>query len=57
MRSENTARSIFPKRKIARLQDGYVASFLVLGVNPIEDFANTQNIKLRVKQGVFIAVE
>ncbi|MCG8606529.1 amidohydrolase family protein [bacterium] len=54
---ENTARTIFPKRKIGRLQDGYEASFLILSGNPIENFTNTQKIEMRVKQGVFVAVE
>lgn len=31
-----------------------VASFLVLGGNPVEDFANTRKITLRVKQGLVL---
>jgi imidazolonepropionase-like amidohydrolase len=31
--------------------DGYEASFLVLAGNPLKDFANTQRIVRRVKQG------
>jgi imidazolonepropionase-like amidohydrolase len=42
---------IFPKRKIGVLRDGYEASFLVLEADPLLDFANTQRITMRVKQG------
>jgi imidazolonepropionase-like amidohydrolase len=48
---ETTPRSIFPARDIGRLADGYEASFLVLEGNPIEDFEQVRNIKIRVKQG------
>ena len=51
MWTENTAATIFPKRKLGHLQDGYEASFLVLEGDPIADFANVQKIALRVKQG------
>ena len=44
-------RSIFPERKIGRLEDGFEASFLVLEGDPLEDVANTQRIALRVKRG------
>ncbi|MDQ3281441.1 MAG: amidohydrolase family protein [Acidobacteriota bacterium] len=50
--TRDTARAIFPNRKIGRLASGYEASFLALAGDPIADFANTQRIKLRVKQGV-----
>jgi len=46
-----TAETIFPKRKIGRLQEGYEASFLVLSANPVNDFAAVEKIALRVKQG------
>ena len=48
---ETTPATIFPDRKIGRLQDGYEASFLVLDGNPLDDFTNTGRITLRVKQG------
>lgn len=47
----DTPRSIFPERRIGGLDDGYEASFLVLEGDPLEDFANTQRIALRMKQG------
>lgn len=52
---ETTPRTIFPHRKIGRLEAGYEASFLVLRGNPLEDFASTQDIALRVKRGLLLA--
>lgn len=46
-----TPRVIFPDRKIASLQEGYEASFLVLKENPLEHFQTVFKIQLRVKQG------
>ena len=54
MWSVTTPRAIFPDRRIGALRDGYEASFLVLGGDPLADFANTRNIVRRVKQGVTI---
>ena len=48
---ETTAATIFPKRRIGHLKDGYDANFLVLTANPLADFANVKTIELRVKQG------
>ena len=48
---ETTAATIFPKRKIGRLKDGYEANFLVLSANPLLDFANVKTIELRIKRG------
>ena len=55
MWSEATPEVIFPHRKIGRLQEGYEASFLVLDGNPLERFTYVQNIRMRVKQGNYIA--
>jgi imidazolonepropionase-like amidohydrolase len=52
--AETTPRIIFPKRRIGRLADGYEASFLGLEGNPLDDFANTGRIGLRVKQGAVL---
>lgn len=52
--TENTAATIFPNRRLGRLTSGYEASFLVLGANPLVDFANTRKITMRVKQGVVL---
>ena len=51
---QTTAEAIFPRRKIGRLKEGYEANFLVLDDDPIKDFANTQKIESRVKQGEFM---
>lgn len=54
MWSEVTPAVIFPDRKIAKLQEGYEASFLILSKNPLENFEHAYNISLRVKQGVVL---
>lgn len=54
---ENTARAIFPGRKVGRLAKGYEASFLVLGGNPVENFENVKAIRMRFKQGQPLTVE
>jgi hypothetical protein len=46
-----TANTIFPKRLIGSLKEGYEASFLVLKANPLETFDAVQQITIRVKQG------
>jgi imidazolonepropionase-like amidohydrolase len=50
----DTARAIFPERKLGMLADGYEASFLVLDGNPIDDLVNIRKISLRVKQGLVV---
>jgi imidazolonepropionase-like amidohydrolase len=54
MWTENGARTTFPGRKIGALREGYEASFLVLGANPLSDFANVRRIVLAVKEGVVL---
>ena len=54
---ETTAATIFPKRKIGHLQDGYEANFLVLTSNPLQDFSNTKKIEMRVKQGELLSLK
>lgn len=54
---KTTPRSIFPGRNIGRLDEGFEASFLVLGGDPIEDFEHVRNILMRVKQGRPLALE
>ncbi len=49
--SVTTPQAIFPRRKLGRLASGFEASFLVLGGNPLEDFAHSRDIVMRVKQG------
>ena len=45
------AETIFPERKVGRLEEGFEASFLVLEGDPLEDFEHVRDIRLRVKQG------
>ncbi|MCA1626028.1 MAG: amidohydrolase family protein [Acidobacteria bacterium] len=54
MSCEVTPRAIFPKRKIGFLREGYEASFLVLGGNPLVNFEQIKNIRLRFKQGYLL---
>jgi len=49
--SIDTPRSIFPGRNLASFSDGAEASFLVLGGDPLADFAKTRDITIYVKQG------
>ncbi len=53
---EATAATIFPKRKIGQLKEGYEASFLILGGDPLQDFTNVQKIEMRFKQGQFLSL-
>lgn len=48
---EVTPKAIFPKRKIALLQEGYEASFLILKKNPLISSGFVYEITLRVKKG------
>jgi imidazolonepropionase-like amidohydrolase len=53
---ENTARTIFPGRKVGRLREGYEASFLVLAGDPLQDFMNVKKIEMRIKQGELLSL-
>jgi imidazolonepropionase-like amidohydrolase len=53
---EVTARTIFPNRRSGRLEQGYEASFLVLGGDPLRDFDQVRNIRLRVKRGIRLSM-
>ncbi|MEO1135447.1 MAG: amidohydrolase family protein [Pseudomonadota bacterium] len=55
MWTKNCARMVFPDRKIGRLHEGYEASFLVLENNPLEDFAATGDIIMRIKDGELLS--
>ncbi|HEV8392667.1 MAG TPA: hypothetical protein VGQ37_00275 [Vicinamibacterales bacterium] len=50
-----TPTMIFPTRKIARLEPGYEASFLVLDGDPTRSSENLFRIVTRVKQGVVLS--
>ncbi len=49
--SVTTPRAIFPDRKLGRFETGFEATFLVLGGDPLVDWAQTKNIVRWVKQG------
>jgi predicted amidohydrolase YtcJ len=50
-----TPRTIFPNRRIARLEPAYEASFLVLDGDPIQSIDNLRRITTRVKRGVVLS--
>ena len=54
MWSVTSAQTIFPRRKIGYLREGYEASFIVLRGNPLENFERVRDIQLRFKQGLLI---
>ncbi|HYF31753.1 MAG TPA: amidohydrolase family protein [Chitinophagaceae bacterium] len=56
MWTENTAATIFPKRKIGHLKPGYEASFLVLKNNPLHSFTSKPDIAMMIKQGRVLRV-
>lgn len=51
---EETPKTIFPKRKIGHLKEGFEASFIALKGNPLKDFMNVRRINLRFKQGMLL---
>ncbi len=53
----HTARLIFPNRRVACLELGCEASFLVLEGDPLEDFSRIRAFRLRVKDGEPLAAE
>lgn len=51
---ENTPRAIFPNRKLGKIADGYEASFLVLGDNPVNNILKIRVASFKMKNGRFI---
>lgn len=51
MLTRDTARAIFPDRKIGEFRNGYEANFLVLAENPLEQSQAVKNVVMKVKQG------
>ncbi|MGD2130990.1 MAG: amidohydrolase family protein [Lysobacterales bacterium] len=49
--SIGTPRTLFPGRKIGRLDAGYEATFVVLAANPLEDFNAIRKVLRVVKKG------
>lgn len=56
MWSINCATTLFPERRLGRLQPGYEASFLVLAENPLSTLDAVSAITLRVKEGRLIDI-
>ncbi len=52
--SKLTPQSIFPKRKLGEIKEGFEASFVVLLENPLLNIEAIKNILFRIKQGFFI---
>ena len=55
--SETTPQTIYPDRKLGKLEEGYEASFLVLNGNPLDNWDNLSTINLYVKQGHILNVK
>lgn len=55
MWTEHSAQTIFPKRKIGALREGYEASFLSFDSNPLDDLEVLKQPELRVKEGKVLA--
>ncbi|MGQ0816354.1 MAG: amidohydrolase family protein, partial [Gemmatimonadota bacterium] len=51
-----TAKAVFPHRRIGALREGYEASFLALQGDPLLDLENVRRIKLRFKQGLPLTI-
>lgn len=54
--TEDTPRVIFPARRIGRLAPGHEASLLVLACDPLQRWACTGDIRMRIKEGIRIEV-
>ncbi|MEX0734991.1 MAG: amidohydrolase family protein [Steroidobacteraceae bacterium] len=56
MWSSDCSATLFPERRLGRLEPGFEASFLVLNGNPLANFDNTASIAMRVKEGQILNV-
>lgn len=52
--SRSTPKSIFPKRKIGEIAEGFEASFLVLDENPLMNIHAIKKVNYRIRQGLFL---
>ena len=52
--SIDTARTIFPKRRLGAFEPGYETNFLVLNGDPLADPENLHHIGMRVKAGMVL---
>lgn len=51
---ETSPQSIFPKRKIGKIENGYEASFLVLDQDPSQNLLILRMISMKVKNGIIL---
>jgi imidazolonepropionase-like amidohydrolase len=51
---QQTAKQIFPLRKIGEIKEGYESNFLVLENSPLMDISSIKKIALRVRRGVIV---
>jgi hypothetical protein len=51
---ETTPQMIYPDRKIGKIEQGFEASFLVLGDNPLSNLQKLRVIDFKVKNGVIV---
>ncbi len=54
MFTKYTLSTIFPKRKIGEIREGYEASFLILNKNPMIDIDAIRDIDIMVKDGLLL---
>lgn len=52
MWTQNCARTVFPERKVGRVDAGYEASFVALDGNPLADWSSLGRIRYRFKDGL-----
>jgi imidazolonepropionase-like amidohydrolase len=52
----NCARTVFPERKLGRLEAGYEASFLALDGSPLVDWISLGRIRYRFKDGLPLVI-
>lgn len=55
--TEDIPRTMFPKRRIEFLKDGYEASFVALDGDPLENFSYVKKLSFRMKQGHLIRAD
>jgi imidazolonepropionase-like amidohydrolase len=53
---QTTVQTIFPRRKLGFLKEGYEANFIVLDGDPLINFTNVTKVRLRVKRGSVLSL-
>ncbi|MEO0557252.1 MAG: amidohydrolase family protein [Bacteroidota bacterium] len=54
MWATETPQAIFPDRQLGEIREGYEGSLLVLNCDPLETFSCTQDIRVRLKDGLLL---